>query len=96
MEDPTVCRFVVGEYQIEASHIEIHFSLMDQHCSGWIHCKWSSARVMCYEPNACTALSPTFPQRGALWQLTAAEGASARGLERAEAGSGWAVHLTQS
>lgn len=40
-----------------------------------------------------TAFSPTFPQIGALWQLTAAEGASFGGLERAEAGSGWAVHL---
>lgn len=40
-----------------------------------------------------TAFSPTFPQTGALWQLTAAQGASVGGLERAEAGSGWAVHL---
>ena len=27
MEDPTVCTFAAREYETEASHIEIHFSL---------------------------------------------------------------------
>ena len=42
------------------------------------------------QQESCTTFSPTF-QTGALWQLTAAEGASVRGLERAEAESCWAV-----